>query len=176
LDFPWTAPDAIHRTPVYRRAMDRVYSACEASRHQLGEPLRRDEPIAAVDEGLDLAPVRRFVQTDADPALGAEIGGNEKSRRTGAQDHLPGSLRDLAPEGKPIAPRPFQGENLVVDAIRRPAPHKLLMRSGKLQTDRAQSRADRNERHLKAPISRRLTLSTERSAPHVDPADPPPIA
>jgi hypothetical protein len=32
------------------------------------------------------------------------------------------------------------------------------MRSGKLKADGAQSRADRNERHIKAPISRRLTL------------------
>ena len=82
----------------------------------------------------------------------------------------------LAPERKPIAPWPFQRENLVVDAIRRPAPHKLLMRSGKREADGPQSRADRNERHLKAPISRRLTLSTERSAPHVDPLNLPPIA
>ena len=55
------------------------------SRHQLGEPLWRNQPIAAADEGFDLAPVGRFVQADADPALGAKIGGNEKPRRLGLE-------------------------------------------------------------------------------------------
>ena len=84
-----------------------------ASRHELAEPLRRNQPIAAADESLDFAPVGRFVQSDADPALGAEIGGNEKSRRLGVEDELPRALRDLAPEREPAVPGTLEGEDLV---------------------------------------------------------------
>ena len=112
---------------------------------ELAEPLRRDQPIAAADESLDFAPVGRFVQSDADPAPGAEIGGNEKSRRLGGQYELSRAGRNLAPEREPAVPGTLEGEDLGPDAVRRPASHDFLIRFRKREADCAQARADRDE-------------------------------
>src|SRR6185437_9296715 len=101
-----------------------------ALRHKLREPLWRDQAIAAADESLDFPPVSRAVQPDANPSLGAEIGGNEKSRRLGFEHELSRAGRNLAPEREPAAPRPLEREDPVGDPVRRPAPHEFFLHSG----------------------------------------------
>jgi hypothetical protein len=98
------------------------------SGHEPGESLGRNQPIAPADEGVDLPPVGLRVQTDADPALGAKVRGNEKPRWLGFEKDLPRTFRDLAPERAPVVPRPLQSEDLIRDTVRRAAPHRFLVR------------------------------------------------
>src|SRR5262249_38674162 len=113
-----------------------------SSRHELRQPFWGDEAIAPAREALDLAPIGLAVQSDANPALGAKIRWNEKSRRIGPDDDFARSFRDLAPEADPVVPRSFEGEDLALNSVRRAAPHRCLPRLGKREANGAQAPAN----------------------------------
>ena len=113
----------MRRGPSYR-VQDKIFALERPWRDSIGLWCKVPEGSREIIIGSD--PARFFIP----PYFGAK-------GWIGVEYDVPRAKRDLAPEGEPGVPGPFEREDFVRDAVRRPAAHELLMRFGKREADLA---------------------------------------